>query len=178
MIGSTGDDEKTGFWGSVLKMGKSGWDKSKQAMEKKGMEISTKTLQNVVKSEKGQKIGAAFIKEGITQTVDEVRNNARGLVRQGKDYLNPENKTAYQIIRNSLNPSEGKPADGFIKSTFKSLVARVLDVGTGIAGWIGATFVNKVINPADKVTSHDVHNIFASFMAKVFGGGKNIPVVA
>jgi len=169
MIGSAGDDEKKGFLAGLINMGKKGWTDSKEALQKKGMEISDKTLQNVVESESGQKIGAAFIKRGITQTVDEVRNDASGLVRKGKDYLNPENKSAYEVIRTSLNPPENKP-DNFIKSTFKSLVARVIDVGTGIAGWVGATFINKVLNPADKVTAHDVHNIFASFMAKVLGG--------
>lgn len=171
------NDELTRLWGGVLKIGKTGLYKTKDALEKKGMEIGTKALTNIVESDQGQKIGAAFIKEGITKTVEEASENAKPLVKMGKDYLNPENKTAYEVIRQGLNPPEGE-SDGFIKSIFKSLIARVIDVGTGIAGWIGATFINKVLNPKNKVPSHDIHNIFASFMGKVAGFWKKAPAPA
>ncbi len=47
-----------------------------------------------------------------------------------------------------------------------------MSAAAGIGGWIGATFVNTAFSPnkGEEVKSHDVGQIFGSFMSRIFSG--------
>lgn len=122
-------------------------------------------LKSVLEDEKVQTTGAELISSGLNDTFDDITKNAGPLIKVGAEKLNPENKDSYRLIRESLGP----PSDGIFKKIIKTIFGRILNVGSGIVSYIGATFVNKLFNPTENVEGADVHNIFASFISKIAG---------
>ena len=142
---------------------------------KKGSGLSEGgVLEEALKDERVQESGAHLISKSLNDTFDDITANASPLIKSGAERLNPENKDTYKLIRESL----AAPTDGIFKKIIKTIFCRILYVGTGIAGHIGATFVNKLFNPTEKVEGEDVHNIFASFMSKIVGSKKQVPATA
>ena len=122
-------------------------------------------LKTVLEDEKVQLAGADLISQSLNDTFDDVTKNAGPLIKTGAEKLNSERKDSYKLIRESL----AAPTDGIFKKIIKSIFGRILNVGTGIASYIGATFVNKLFKPTENVEGADVHSIFASFMSKIVG---------
>lgn len=123
-------------------------------------------MSEVLNQPEVQDSGANLISKNLNETVKDVTDNAGTLVKNGAEKLNADNKPTYQMIRENL----GSPTDSLFKKVVNNIIGRVIDVGTGIAGFIGATFVNRVFNPTTPIEGADVHNVFASFMSKAIGG--------
>jgi len=167
------DDEKTG-WGQMLA---GGWQKGTKGIKDKITAQGDKLIDKLVKTDTVQEAGAKLIGKGISSVVEDITTNAGSLTKEGMEKLKiDENFDTYQTIRDSL----GKPGDKGLKKVWNSILGRVIDIGTGIAGYIGAAFVNVVYNPAEeeKASGGDLHKVFAHFMSKTLGGFKQAPAVA
>lgn len=165
-------NKKPGIWGML----KTGWQHAQTELKKTGADFSRTALNSVVDSKVSQSAGAEMIKIGIIDSVKEITSKANTLVTQGNEMLHKENAKAksYDVIRASLAPPKDKPQDNFIKVIFKNIIARLLDAGAGVGGYIGAAFVNKAVNPpeGEKVDQKVAQNMFANFMATVLGRNK------
>lgn len=135
--------------------------------EDKGQDVRKPGFMNEVMNQpEVQQSGATLISKSISETVNDVTDNAGTLVKNGAEKLNADNKPTYQMIRENL----GSPTDSLFRKVVNNIIGRVIDVGSGIAGFIGAAFVNRVFNPSTPVEGADVHNVFASFMSRAIGG--------
>lgn len=150
-----------------VKMASKGLAGALDKLAEKSDDIRTPGFVNeVLRQDEVQESGANLITLRLNDTVKDVTDNAGPLVKDGAEKLNPDNKGTYAMIRENL----GSPTDSLFKKIVNNIVGRVIDVGSGIAGFIGAAFVNKLFKPATPVEGKDVHNIFASFMSKAMGG--------
>ena len=131
-------------------------------------------LTKVLEDEKVQATGAELISSNLNDTFDDITKNAGPLIKLGAEKLNPEHKDSYKLIRESLATS----TDGIFKKIIKTIFGRILNIGSGIASYIGATFINKLFKPADDVEGADVHSIFASFISKIAGSKGRTAVTA
>jgi len=165
------DDEKTG-WGQMFA---AGFKKGVQGIKDKVAQQEDNIVDKLVKTDVVQEKGAELIGKGISSTVEDITANAGSLTKEGINKLGIENIDTYQVIRDSL----GKPGDNGLKKVWNSILGRVIDIGTGIAGYIGAAFVNVVYNPVqeEKASGSDLHKVFAHFMSKVLGGFRQAPAV-
>ncbi len=153
--------------GAIARMAAKGLKGALDKIAEKGDDLRKPGFVNDVLNDEGvQESGAKLITASINNSVEDITTHAGDLVRSGKEKLNPENKTSYAMIRENL----GAPTDSLFKKIMNNILGRVIDVGTGIAGYIGATFVNKIFAPARPVEGGDVHNVFASFMSRAIGG--------
>ncbi len=163
------EDKKTGW----AQMFAAGLKKGTQGIKDKIAQQGDDLVNKLVKTEAVQEKGAELIGKGISSTVEDITSSAGSLTKEGIDKLGIENIDTYQVIRDSL----GKPGDKGLKKVWNSILGRVIDIGTGIAGYIGAAFVNVVYNPAEdeKASGGNLHKVFAHFMSKALGGFKQAP---
>lgn len=122
-------------------------------------------MSDVLNDEKVQSTGADLISSSLNNTFDDITKNAGPLIKVGAEKLNSEHKDTYKLIREGL----ASPSDGIFKKIIKTIFGRILNVGSGIVSYIGATFMNKLFKPTDNVEGADVHSILASFISKIAG---------
>lgn len=172
MIDTVDNDDKKSGWARLFGAGlKRGVQGIKGKIAAQGDELMDKLVQTEAVQEKG----AELIGKGISSTVEDITSSAGSLTKEGIDKLGIENIDTYKTIRDSL----GKPDDKGLKKVWNSILGRVIDIGTGIAGYVGAAFVNVVYNPAEgeQASGSDLHKVFAHFMSKALGGFKKAPAV-
>lgn len=161
--------KKPGIWGMI----KAGWEKAQLDLKAKGADISKNAFNQVVDSKVGQEAGAVIIGAGITQSVAEITDKANTFAKEGNEWMFKDNakKESYDVIRASLVPPKDKPEDNFVKKIFKNIVARLLDAGAGVGGYISAAVVNKWTNPpeGERVDNEVMKNMVANFIATILG---------
>lgn len=117
------------------------------------------------------------VQENASQAVDthlqaftqDLKHDATGIVHNVRESLEQGNvKNTYDRIKESIVA----PQDGIASKFIKKTIARVLDIGVSVAGFVGAAFFDKYIKPEQPVGRDDFKHIFAigiAGIARMFG---------